>query len=156
MSSSSSSLRPQPITHSPTSSVSSQNTTPTSPHFAHHLHHVSTRHPYASSSHLEPQPRHQSSLHSISTIATTTSSVNNVIHHPRPPTPPMLHPPAGKPFMTYLKGWDQQELTAFLNLYRCGQYASAFQRHDIDGKVLLDLDMAALKEIGIKDINKDI
>ncbi|WWC87226.1 uncharacterized protein L201_002114 [Kwoniella dendrophila CBS 6074] len=155
MSSLSSSLRPQPMTHSPTSSASSQNTTPTSPHFAQHLHHASTRHPYASIQHLEPQPRHQSSLNSISTFATSTSSVN-LIHHPRPPTPPLLHPPAGQPFMTYLKGWGQQELIAFLNLYRCGQYASAFQRHDIDGKVLLDLDMSALKEIGITKVGERV
>ncbi|WWD00301.1 hypothetical protein V866_007212 [Kwoniella sp. B9012] len=148
------SLRPQQVSHSPTSSISSANTTPTSPHFGHHVNPVSSRHPYASSHYLEPQPRHQSSLNSISTSATSSSSIN--IIHPRPPSPPLLHAPPGQPFMVYLKGWGQQELTAFLNLYRCGQYASAFVRHDIDGKVLLDLDMAALKEIGIAKVGERV
>ncbi|WWC59189.1 uncharacterized protein I303_101738 [Kwoniella dejecticola CBS 10117] len=166
MTSMSSTLRPQAITHSPTSSISSQNTTPTSPHFAQHATSISSRHPYASSQqqqhqhqhHLDPRPRHQSSFNSISTSATSSSSVNvNVIHHPpRPPTPPLLHAPPATAFTTYLRGWGQSELTAFLNLYRCGQYASAFQRHDIDGKVLLDLDMAALKEIGIAKVGERV
>ncbi|WRT65025.1 uncharacterized protein IL334_001966 [Kwoniella shivajii] len=154
MTSLSSSLRPHPVTHSPTSSISSQNTTPTSPHFAQNGSQTS-RHPYASSHHLEPQPRHQSSLNSISTSATSSSSVN-VIHHRRPPTPPLLRPPSGQPFNDYLKGWGQQELAAFLNLHRCGQYAAAFQKNDIDGKVLLDLDMSALKEIGIAKVGERV
>ncbi|WWC67680.1 uncharacterized protein I206_101592 [Kwoniella pini CBS 10737] len=155
MTSLSSTLRPQPITHSPTSSISSQNTTPTSPHFAQHASAATSRHPYASAHHLEPRPRHQSSSNSISTTATSSSSVN-IIHHPRPPTPPLLHAPPSTSYMTYLRGWGQAELTAFLNLYRCGQYAAAFQRHDIDGKVLLDLDMAALKEIGIAKVGERV
>ncbi|WVF70071.1 hypothetical protein IAT40_004858 [Kwoniella sp. CBS 6097] len=168
-----STLRSQqhPITHSPTSSISSQNTTPTSPHFAQHATHQSSRHPYASASshHLDPTmatamststtgtptPRHQSSINSISTMATSSSSIN-VIHHPRPPTPPLLHPPSGQTFTSYLRSWGQQELTAFLNMYRCGQYASAFQKNDIDGKVLMDLDMSALKEIGITKVGERV
>ncbi|OCF37577.1 STE/STE11 protein kinase [Kwoniella heveanensis BCC8398] len=162
----------QPITHSPTSSVSSQNTTPTSPHFAQHAQQQSSRHPYASvsSHHLDPAmatvpsgssaigtptPRHQSSINSISTMATSSSSIN-VVHHPRPPTPPLLHPPPGQTFTAYLRSWGQQELTSFLNLYRCGQYASAFQKNDIDGKVLVDLDMSALKEIGIAKVGERV
>ncbi|WWD22050.1 hypothetical protein CI109_106538 [Kwoniella shandongensis] len=149
--SSSSSLRPHPTTHSPTSSVSSQNTTPTSPYFTQHTHISNRPHPYASSQHVEP--RHQSSLNSLSTTAT---SVSSTIHHPRPPTPPLLHPPPGQGFSTYLRGWGQQEMIAFLNLYRCGQYATVFQRNDIDGKVLMDLDMAALKDMGISKVGERV
>ncbi|WVR04428.1 hypothetical protein IAU60_001431 [Kwoniella sp. DSM 27419] len=145
-----STLRPQPASHSPTSSTSSHDTTPTSPHFSQHA----SRHPYASARHAASAPRHQASTNSISTLASASST--SVITHPRPPTPPLLHAPPGQTFTTYLKSWGVDELTTFLSLYRCGQYAAAFERNDIDGKVLLDLDMAALKEIGISKVGERV
>jgi len=44
----------------------------------------------------------------------------------------------------------------FLGLYRCGQYAAVFQKNDIDGKVLLDLDMATLKEMGVAKVGERV
>ncbi|KAK8846738.1 hypothetical protein IAR55_005825 [Kwoniella newhampshirensis] len=149
--SSSSSLRPHLTSHSPTSSVSSQNTTPTSPNFTQHTHLSNRPHPYASPHHVEP--RHQSSITSLSTTATSRS---NSIRHPRPSSPPLLHPSPGQGFSAYLRSWGQQEMTAFLDLYRCGQYASVFQQNDIDGKVLMDLDMTALKDMGISKVGERV
>lgn len=126
---------------SPTSSTSSQ-TTPTSPHFLHAQAAVpryASTHPYSSS-----YPREVRSTTSLS------------IHHPRPVTPPLLQPPGNAPFAAYLRSWGGTEISSFLGLYRCGQYAGVFQRNDIDGKVLLDLDMASLKEMGIAKVGERV
>ncbi|ORY26892.1 hypothetical protein BCR39DRAFT_539983 [Naematelia encephala] len=138
MSSLAPSLRPH-AAHSPTSSASSQNTTPTSPHF----HHRHPAHPYAHSS----EPRHQAS--SLSLSSTT-------IQHPRPATPPLFHPPAHQSLSTYLRTWGPNEIATFLGLYKCGHYAAVFRQNDIDGRVLLDLDMATLKEMGVAKVGERV
>ena len=78
------------------------------------------------------------------------------IHHPRPVTPPLLQPPVNASFAAYLKSWGNDEIASFLGLHRCGQYAGVFQRNDIDGKVLLDLDMTSLKEMGIAKVGERV
>lgn len=70
----------------------------------------------------------------------------------RPSTPPLLRPSVGQTFVGHVKSWGDGEIAAFLSLYRCDQYTPLFHRNDIDGKVLLDLDMSSLKEIGIAKI----
>lgn len=128
--------------HSPTSSASSQTTTPTSPHSLHAQAAVpryASTHPYAAA---VPQE------------ARSTTSLS--IHHPRPPTPPLYQPPARTSFSTYLKTWGNSEITSFLTLHRCGHYAGVFQKNDIDGKVLLDLDMANLKEMGVSKVGERV
>lgn len=70
----------------------------------------------------------------------------------RPSTPPLLRPPNGQTFVGHVKSWGNPEIADFLSLYRCDQYTPLFHRNDIDGKVLLDLDMSSLKEIGITKI----
>ena len=128
------------MSHSPTSSASSVTTTPTSPHFMHQ----------SSSS------RHAASSHPFA-MASTTSVPEQARSSPsRPATPPLLRPPPNQQFSTYLKSWGNQEVTSFLEMYRCGQYAPVFQQNDIDGKVLLDLDMASLKEMGIAKVGERV
>ncbi|KAK4688917.1 mitogen-activated protein kinase kinase kinase, partial [Tremellales sp. Uapishka_1] len=141
------SLRPHPSQHSPTSSGSSHTSTPTSPHF-NHQNHQPYSHPYASSSN-SVEPRLQSSTASLA----TTSSVQ---HPPRPPTPPFLHPPPGQPFSAYLKTWTSSDIAAFLAQYKCSHYAGAFQKNDIDGRVILELDMASLKEMGVSKVGERV
>ncbi|BEJ13857.1 hypothetical protein CspHIS471_0310310 [Cutaneotrichosporon sp. HIS471] len=70
----------------------------------------------------------------------------------RPLTPPLLRPPNGQTFVGHVKSWGDSEIAGFLSLYRCDQYTPLFHHNDIDGKVLLDLDMSSLKEIGITKI----
>ena len=127
--------------HSPTSSASSQNTTPTTPHFLHAGSAVSRHagaHPYGA----------------FPLEARSTTSLS--ITHPRPTTPPLLRAPAQTPFSAYLRSWGPSEIATFLGLYRCGQYAAVFQKNDIDGKVLLDLDMATLKELGVAKVGERV
>lgn len=135
--------RPHQSQHSPTSSVSSHTTTPTSPHF----HHPPRAHPYASSAY-SLEPRHQSSSISLTSIST--------ISHPRPPTPPLYHPPPNTPFSAYLRSWGPNEIITFLRVCNCAHYANVFAWNDIDGKVLLDLDMAALKEMGVSKVGERV
>ena len=127
----------RPTAHSPTSSASSHTTTPTSPHFHHRAH------PYASFF----EPPDQSSL----SLVTTTA-----ISHPRPITPPLYYTPPNQSFSAYLRSWGPAEISAFLSVYKCGHYANLFQRNDIDGKVLLDLDMTFLKEIGVHKVGERV
>lgn len=72
--------------------------------------------------------------------------------HHRPPTPPLLKAPPGQTFGAHVRLWGDAEIASFLSMYKCDQYIELFNRNDIDGKVLLDLDMSSLKEIGISKI----
>lgn len=147
-------LASQP-SHSPTSSISEHSTTPTSPHFAQHAQRVA--HPYSSSSsHLD------SRLHSTTLAAlgpggsSGTLSRASSIQHPRPPSPPLLRPSPGSTFSQHLKGWGHAEVAQWLAIYKCGHHAQLFQRNDIDGNVLLDVDMASLKEMGIAKVGERV
>lgn len=70
----------------------------------------------------------------------------------RPATPPFLKAPSGQTFGAHVRLWGDAEIASFLSMYKCDQYIELFNRNDIDGKVLLDLDMSSLKEIGISKI----
>lgn len=70
----------------------------------------------------------------------------------RPTTPPLLKAPPGQTFGAHVRLWGDAEIASFLSMYKCDQYIELFNRNDIDGKVLLDLDMSSLKEIGISKI----
>ena len=141
--------------HSPTSSISSQTTTPTSPHFVYHAQAAVARyasiqpHPYAS---IQASPDSRGTT----PIPQVASNASLPIQHPRPPTPPLLQTPSNQTFSAYLRSWGNTEMASFLALYRCGHYASAFHRNDIDGKVLLDLDMSSLKEIGVAKVGERV
>ncbi|ORX34363.1 hypothetical protein BD324DRAFT_635574 [Kockovaella imperatae] len=124
--------------HSPTSPASSVTTTPTSPHF------MTTQ--------ATGIPRYAS--HPFA--AASTASSEHTRTPSRPPSPPLFRPPPNQLFSTYLKSWGPQEMTSFLSLYKCAHYAPVFQRNDIDGKVLLDLDMASLKEMGISKVGERV
>lgn len=128
-----------PAQHSPTSSASST-TTPTSPYFTQH----SRPQPYHI--HQPPEPRQGSS-----SVGTPTIS-----HYPRPSTPPLFRPPHNQSFASYLRSWRNNEITAFLSTCKCAHYAGVFAQHDIDGKVLLDLDMVALKDIGVSKVGERV
>lgn len=161
---------------SPTSSTSSVTTTPTSPHFAQitraHTTSVGRNaingngnsttningngngnggggggvygHPYAQpgSAQSNQHPHHR------------PGSSASVINHPKPPSPPLYHPPPRQTFSAYLRTWSDNEITQFLNVYSCGHHAPAFQRNDIDGKCLLDLDQNTLKEMGVTRVGE--
>nr|ODN98849.1 STE/STE11 protein kinase [Cryptococcus depauperatus CBS 7855] len=72
----------------------------------------------------------------------------------RPVTPPLLKPPQGQPFSTYLDQWEAEQISEFLELFKCGQHFYAFEKNNISGKVLLDLDATNLKEMGISKIGE--
>jgi mitogen-activated protein kinase kinase kinase len=147
-------LASQP-SHSPTSSISEHSTTPTSPHFAQHAQRVA--HPYSSSSsHLDSR-LHSTTLASLGPGGSSgTLTRASSIQHPRPPSPPLLRPSPGFTFSQHLKGWGHAEVAQWLAIYKCGHHAPLFQRNDIDGNVLLDVDMASLKEMGIAKVGERV
>ena len=134
---------------SPTSSTSSVTTTPTSPHFHTHQRSQSSlarplvgngNGPYG---HVYAQPG-------------TRPSTAPTIHHPRPVTPTLFRPPANLQFATYLKSWGNDEIIDFLSIYNCAHHAGSFQKNDIDGKCILDLDTNNLKEMGVVKVGERI
>lgn len=92
-------------------------------------------------------------FHSRREYATSPSSdVYSQARSFRTATPPLLRAPVGHAFTSHVKSWGAPEIASFLSLYNCDTYTALFHNNDIDGKVLLDLDMASLKEIGISKI----
>ncbi|KAL7421584.1 ATP binding [Cryptotrichosporon argae] len=52
--------------------------------------------------------------------------------------------------------WDSDDVAVFLRGCACDHYAPAFARQNIDGRVILDLDMAALKELGVSKVGERV
>ena len=152
-----STVRPARSNDSLASSSSNVTTTPPSPRFPHHSSH--SPHPYASASTVSStssrQPYHSSSSASISTMASSIST-QSVVHPPRAATPPLYRPPANTSFTAYIRSWGDEEVTQFLEIYRCGHHALSFHRNDITGQVILDLDMATLKELGVEKVGERV
>lgn len=73
----------------------------------------------------------------------------------QPGTPTSLHtnasldPPPGVPFTDYLRTWSDAHVAAWLTSIKCPHHASLFRQNDIRGDVLLELDQATLKEMGM-------
>ena len=139
-----------PPQQSPTSSTtSSVTTTPTSPHFhTHQRSQSSLARPLAGNGHYGHVYAQPGSGSRPSTAPT--------IHHPRPITPDLFKSPSNVPFAAYLKTWGNEEIIDFLSIYNCSHHAGAFQKNDIDGKCILDLDTNNLKEIGVVKVGERI
>jgi hypothetical protein len=130
---------------SPTSSTSSRTTTPTSPHFhSHQRSQSSLSRPVVGHAYAQPGSR------------PSTSTGAGSILHPRPITPALYRAPSNQPFLAYVKSWGEDEINQFLSIFNCSHHAAAFQRNDIDGKCILDLDTNNLKEIGVVKIGERI
>lgn len=67
----------------------------------------------------------------------------------RPTTPLSAGLTPSGPTYDDLGRWDDADVASWLNAARLGHYASIFAEHDIRGSVILDVDQAALKEMGI-------
>lgn len=105
-------------------------------------------------------PLYATSPNCASKITKGSSLSSSTAHHGlkyvRPSTSPLLRSPKGESFSAYLGNWGSQELITFLNIHKCGQYLAIFQKNDINGKILLDLDMTALKSMGIGKISERV
>ncbi|OXG28337.1 mitogen-activated protein kinase kinase kinase [Cryptococcus neoformans Ze90-1] len=86
----------------------------------------------------------------------SSSTAHHGLKYVRSLTSPLLKPPKGKSFSEYLGDWGSQELFTFLDIHKCGQYLAIFQENDINGKILLDLDVTALKSMGIDKISERV
>lgn len=79
-------------------------------------------------------------------------------HAPFPITPATtspnatLEPPPGMSFADYLKMWSDSQTVRWLAESKCTHHAETFRVNDIRGDILLELDQATLKEMGITSI----
>ncbi|EKM82649.1 hypothetical protein AGABI1DRAFT_68456 [Agaricus bisporus var. burnettii JB137-S8] len=79
-------------------------------------------------------------------------------HAPFPITPtattlnPPLDPPPGISFADHLKTWSDTQTAKWLADCKCSHHAETFKANDIRGDIILELDQATLKEMGIASI----
>lgn len=90
---------------------------------------------------LNPEVRGQHAPFPITPTTTTTSSPHI-----------SLEPPAGMSFADYLKTWSDTQTARWLAECKCSHHAETFKANDIRGDILLELDQATLKEMGIASI----
>ncbi|KAK4048312.1 ATP binding [Microbotryomycetes sp. JL201] len=57
-----------------------------------------------------------------------------------------------RPYQDFVKTWDDERVGHWLAQIGAGQHQDTFQRNDIRGHVLLDVDQAALKEMGVRSV----
>ncbi len=88
---------------------------------------------------LNPEVRGQHAPFPIT--PTTASSPNST-----------LEPPPGMSFAEYLKTWSDSQTIRWLAESKCTHLAETFKANDIRGDILLELDQATLKEMGITSI----
>lgn len=105
---------------------------------------------------MYPGPSHYPTASSSASIAPShTRSMSSQAFN-RAPTPDILVPSSGKSFSQHLKSWTNGEVSAWLGTFKCAHLAPLFQQNDIDGKVVLDLDMASLKEMGVPKVGERV
>ena len=68
------------------------------------------------------------------------------------PTPIPEDPQSNRTYLEFLKTWDDDQVARWLGEITVAQYETTFKQNDIRGAILLDVDQAALKEMGIKNI----
>ncbi|TRM62454.1 ste11-like protein [Schizophyllum amplum] len=77
---------------------------------------------------------------------------------PFPTTPTASHmntflePPSGMSYADFIRTWNDTHVARWLTDIKCGGHAATFKDNDIRGDVLLELDQATLKEMGIASI----
>ncbi|ODO07690.1 hypothetical protein I350_03261 [Cryptococcus amylolentus CBS 6273] len=97
---------------------------------------MSQPHPYA----IPPRDVYRDYPSSLPSAAASSS---------RSPTPSVYISPPGQSFRSYLERWGPDEVAAWLEHYKVGQYANEFQKNNLVGKTLLDIDVGIMKEIGM-------
>ncbi|EPQ26379.1 uncharacterized protein PFL1_06027 [Pseudozyma flocculosa PF-1] len=70
----------------------------------------------------------------------------------RPTTPLSAGIPVLGPTYEDVRKWEDADIAAWLQSARLGAHAATFVEHDIRGSVVLDVDQAALKEMGIVSV----
>ncbi|KAI5833967.1 ste11-like protein [Schizophyllum commune Tattone D] len=63
-----------------------------------------------------------------------------------------LEPPSGMSYADFIRTWNDTHVARWLSEIKCGGHAATFRENDIRGDVLLELDQATLKEMGIASI----
>ncbi|KAF8910967.1 hypothetical protein CPB84DRAFT_1763028 [Gymnopilus junonius] len=68
----------------------------------------------------------------------------------QPYTP--IEPPPGLSYAAFLRSWTDELVGRWLSDIKCGCHQDVFRAHDIRGDLLLELDQATLKEMGVSSI----
>ncbi|KZV90232.1 Pkinase-domain-containing protein [Exidia glandulosa HHB12029] len=65
-----------------------------------------------------------------------------------------LEPPPGLSYLDFVRQWSDAHVALWLQGCKCGHQADIFSENDIRGDVVLDLDHATLKEMGIVSVGE--
>lgn len=68
------------------------------------------------------------------------------------PEDPEASAGSGRTYLDFVKSWDDEHVARWLGEVNVGQYRDTFQKNDIRGNVLLDVDQSALKEMGVRSV----
>ncbi|KAF8798060.1 Pkinase-domain-containing protein [Phlegmacium glaucopus] len=64
----------------------------------------------------------------------------------------LMDPPPGMTYAEFIRTWTDTQVARWLTDIKCGCHDGTFKANDIRGDVILELDQASLKEIGIASI----
>ena len=118
---------------------------------------------YSSDSHSPPKPASPASptMQFMNQSSAAPRSFINLTHsETRTSKPPlqakqqytfMDHPP-GMTYAEFVRTWTDNQVARWLTDIKCGCHDETFKANDIRGDVILELDQASLKEIGIASI----
>lgn len=114
--------------------------------------------------HNPPSERSSSSSSPTSPSFHTPAAVQRLIPG-RPSTPSssvqvagtvQLEPPLGLSYLDFVRQWTDQHVALWLQSCKCGHQAELFSSNDIRGDVVLDLDDATLKEMGLVSVGERV
>ena len=117
---------------------------------------------YSSDSHSPPKPASPASptqFMNQSSIA-PRSFINLAHSEARTSKPPLqmkqqytlIDQPPGMTYAEFIRTWTDSQVARWLTDIKCGCHDETFKANDIRGDVILELDQASLKEIGIASI----
>lgn len=93
---------------------------------------------------MQPSP---TSSHSRGALSNASTASDTTVTHPSNSDSAL-----SMSFASYLKSWDDGHVSRWLQDHKCGTHAGIFIEHDIRGDVILELDNATLKEMGIASV----
>lgn len=114
---------------------------------------------YSSDSHSPSKPASPTSP-TMQSSAAPRSFINLTHSETRSSKPPLqmkqqntlMDPPPGMTYAEFIRIWTDSQVARWLTDIKCGCHIETFKANDIRGDVILELDQASLKEIGIASI----
>ena len=115
---------------------------------------------YSSDTHSHPASPTSPTMQFMNQSSAAPRSFINLNSETRTSKPPLqmkqqntlMDPPPGMTYAEFIRTWTDSQVARWLTDIKCGCHNETFKANDIRGDVILELDQASLKEIGIASI----